>query len=180
MARTHPPRVLPVLTLLLVAIVSACGADGVSAPGSTNLTKTAAPSKWATPPDASTSPNSTNSPRPTNSPTAKQTVNSPAPKPKAIDPAVACARREGNPGEIYVWNSYGSDQPPDAMRLGAGYVWDFGERTCITSTEFALTTNPGLPGFCTKVAKVSDNPGYRVDDVPAHRLKRIIGQSGQC
>ena len=66
------------------------------------------------------------------------------------------------------------------MRLGAGYVWDFGERTCITSTEFALTTNPGLPGFCTKVAKVSANPGYRVDDVPAHRLERTIGQSGHC
>ena len=79
-----------------------------------------------------------------------------------------------------MWNSYGSDQPPDAMRLGAGYVWDFGDGKCITSTEFALTTNPGLPGFCTKVAKVSTNPGYRVDERPAPRLKHVIGKSGDC
>lgn len=93
---------------------------------------------------------------------------------------MACAHRKGNPGEIYVWNSYGSDQPPDAMRLGAGYVWDFGEKECITSTEFALRSNPRLPGFCTEVGKVSANPNYPVDARPARRLSKIIGQRGDC
>ena len=91
-----------------------------------------------------------------------------------------CANRKGNPGEIYVWNSYGSDQPPDAMRLGAGYVWDFGEKECITSTEFALRTNPGLSGLCTEVGKVAVNPGYRVNARPTRRLAKILGQSGDC
>jgi hypothetical protein len=99
---------------------------------------------------------------------------------KVIEPAVACANRKGNPGEIYVWNSYGKDQPPDAIRLGAGFVWDFGAKKCITSTVFALKGNPGLPGYCTEVGKVADNPRYKVDARPARRLAQIIGQRGDC
>lgn len=94
--------------------------------------------------------------------------------------AVACQRRKGNPGEIYVWNSYGNDQSPDAIRLGAGYVWDFGDRICITSTQFALDSNPGLPGYCTEVGKVANNPGYRVNERPAARIPNILGQAGDC
>lgn len=94
--------------------------------------------------------------------------------------AVACRTRKGNPGEIYEWNSYGTDQPPEAIRLGAGYTWDFGDKKCITSTQMALTTNPPLPGYCTEVGKVAANPGYNVDAHPAPRLKNIIGQSGDC
>ncbi len=94
--------------------------------------------------------------------------------------AAQCVRRKGNPGEIYVWNSYGTDQPPDAMRLGGGYVWDFGDKQCITTTEFALSTVPPLDGFCTEVGKVSANPGYRVNARPAPRMPSIIGQAGDC
>lgn len=174
MAPDRPARVLPIFTLLVIAAVSSCGAEDAPAPSSTGITKT--PSATPATRPASSTPTATLTA--THAPTTA--APKPKPKPKPTDPAAACASRKGNPGEIYVWNSYGSDQPPDAMRLGAGYVWNFGDRTCITSTQFALTTNPGLPGFCTKVAKVSANPGYRVDDVPAPRLKHIIGQSGDC
>jgi hypothetical protein len=95
-------------------------------------------------------------------------------------PAAKCASRTGNAGEIYVWNSYGSDQPPDAMRLGGGHVWDFGDKKCLTTTEFALSTVPKLKGFCTEVGKVSANPGYRVNARPAPRIPNIIGQAGDC
>jgi hypothetical protein len=66
------------------------------------------------------------------------------------------------------------------MRLGAGYVWDFGDEECITSMEFALSTNPGLPGYCTEVGRVGANPGYRVDARPAPRIPNIIGAQGDC
>ncbi|WP_162246850.1 PASTA domain-containing protein [Phycicoccus sp. Root101] len=94
--------------------------------------------------------------------------------------AVQCARRGGNAGEIYVWNSYGSDQPPDAMRLGGGYVWDHGRSTCLTSTEFALSTVPRLTGYCTEVGRVSANPRYVVDALPASRIPTIVGRAGDC
>lgn len=97
-----------------------------------------------------------------------------------LPPAVKCQRRKGNPGEIVVWSSYGSDQPPDAMRLGAGYVWNFGDKKCTTPAQVALDTVPPLPGFCVEVGTVAANPGYRVNARPAARLKSIIGQSGDC
>lgn len=98
-----------------------------------------------------------------------------------LTPQAKCVRRSGNPGEIYVWSSYGNDQPPDAMRLGAGYVWDFGEKECVTTTEFALRTVPvSMSGYCSQVGKVADNPGYRVNARPAPRLSNVIGQRGDC
>lgn len=101
--------------------------------------------------------------------------------PKALPPPVKCARKPGNPGEIYVWSSSGNDQPPDAMRLGAGYVWDFGDKECITTTEFALRSVPvGLIGYCSEVGRVSDNPGYPVNARPAPRLASVIGRRGDC
>ena len=122
-------------------------------------------------------PEKSEEPEPTQSPTEPEPTASPSEK---IPPAAACVRRKGNPGEIYVWNSYGTDQPPDAMRLGAGFVWDFGEEECITSTEFALRANPGIQGYCSEVGKVRANPGYRVNQRPADRLANVSGVAGDC
>lgn len=120
-------------------------------------------------------------PEPSEEPEPTESTDEPSASPsEEIPPAAACVRRKGNSGEIYVWNSYGSDQPPDAMRLGAGFVWDFGEEECITSTEFALRGNPGIPGYCTEVGKVRANPGYRVNKRPADRLANVIGVAGDC
>lgn len=66
------------------------------------------------------------------------------------------------------------------MRLGEGYVWDFGKKECITSTEFAVRMQPGVPGFCTEVGKVADNKGYDVKKRPALRLSKVIASSGSC
>lgn len=130
---------------------------------------------------AEADPETTQPPETTPSPTQATTQPPPSASPsQALPPAAACVRREGNPGEIYVWNSYGTDQPPDALRLGAGYVWDFGEEECITSEEFALRGNPSLPGYCTEVAKVAANPYYRLNQRPAPRLRNVTGTAGDC
>jgi len=59
-------------------------------------------------------------------------------------------------------------------------VWDFGEERCITSTEFAVNSNPPLSGFCTQVAPVSVNPGYDPDVRPAPPLRGNTAAKGDC
>lgn len=98
----------------------------------------------------------------------------------ALDPALACTSREGNPGEIFVWHSYGPDQLPDATQLDAGFVWNGDDETCTTSTEFAIAGAQPRPGFCTEVGKVADNPGYDVNVRPAVRLTSVIARTGDC
>ncbi|GAB2732329.1 hypothetical protein [Nocardioides pakistanensis] len=101
-------------------------------------------------------------------------------KPSPLPAPVRCQNRKSNQGEIFVRDTYGADEPPTAMRLGAGWVWDFGEEECITSIEFALRANPGLPGYCTEVGLVRENRGYPVDQRPAPPLPRPIGFAGDC
>jgi hypothetical protein len=67
-----------------------------------------------------------------------------------------------------------------ATRLGGGWVWNFGDKKCITTVEFALLGNPSLQGFCTQVAYASSNPGYNPGAVPAPPLSSVIGTRGDC
>lgn len=94
-------------------------------------------------------------------------------------PAVKCERRSTKAGEILV-RFVTPDEPPYTTRLGSHGVWDHGDEVCLTSMEFALKTDPGLPGVCTQVAYVRDNPGYNEDRVPSARLKHLRGQAGDC
>lgn len=73
-----------------------------------------------------------------------------------------------------------TDDPTTVMRLGGGWVWDWGNKRCITSLRFAIQGNPTLPAHCTQVALVSTNPGYDEDSVPAPRLKKVIAATGSC
>ena len=88
-----------------------------------------------------------------------------APSPKKTptvgeaNPVVTCQSRKSNADEIFV-RHITTDEPPTATRLGSGWVWDFGAKKCITSVEFALLSNPPLPGLCTQVVFVSSNPAY--------------------
>jgi hypothetical protein len=66
------------------------------------------------------------------------------------------------------------------MCLGAGCVWDWGDKQCITTTEFAFRTVALLAGYCTEVGKVADNPRYPVNARPAPRIPNITGQRGDC
>jgi len=66
------------------------------------------------------------------------------------------------------------------MRLGGGWVWNWGDNKCITSVQFAIDANPTMAGFCTQVALVSTNAGYDEDAVPAPRLKKVIALTGSC
>ena len=99
--------------------------------------------------------------------------------PKAVPPAGACGMRPPATGEILV-RMVTTDDPTTVMRLGGGWVWDWGNKRCITSLRFAIQGNPTLPGHCTQVALVSTNPGYDEDAVPAPRLKKVIAATGSC
>ncbi len=86
-------------------------------------------------------------------------------EPKGNEPAVECQNRPSG-DEIFV-RYLTTDEPPTAIRLGGGWVWDFGENECISTVEMALRSNPPLPGFCTQVALVSSEPRYDPNARPA-------------
>ena len=122
------------------------------------------------------------------SPTATKATTSPPPSPKPSatkkpsgDPRIAaCTSRKPKGSEIYVRYITNGDDPPNSVRLGAGYVWNFGEKKCVTSTQFALLTDPGLPGYCTQVGNVNENPGYDENRIPSRPLKVVSGTAGDC
>lgn len=179
MGITRRPRTAAASVLAACAfILSACGESDEAQTAETPSASSESPA--TTPPTQSASASQSPSVTPTETPKPVEKKTKEPTKADENTPAVKCARRKGNPGEIFVWNSYGGDQPADAMRLGAGFVWSFGEKECITTTEFALRTVADLPGYCTEVGKVAANPGYRVNARPAERIPNIVGQRGDC
>ena len=122
------------------------------------------------------------------SPTATKAATSPPPSPRPSatkqpsgDPRIsACSARKPKGGEIYVRYITNGDDPPNSVRLGAGYVWNFRDQKCVNTTQFALLSDPGLPGYCTQVGKVRDNPGYDENRIPSRPLKVLSGSAGDC
>jgi hypothetical protein len=94
--------------------------------------------------------------------------------------AAACESRTTNAGELYTYETFGSDDEPVANRFGGGWIWSFGSHECITTVDFLLRINAPSPGYCTQVGRVADNPGYDVDQRPPSRLNNVIGQAGDC
>lgn len=110
--------------------------------------------------------------------TAPPATTSP-PESAPVTPAVECQSRPPANGEILA-RSITTDEPPWVDPLGGGWVWSFSEEECITSIEMILGANPSLPGFCTQVALVADNPGYDPDQRPAPPLRNVIAVAGDC
>ena len=50
---------------------------------------------------------------------------------------------------------------------------------CAPTLTTWRSTVPTGPGFCTKIAWASDNPGYPIDATPAPPLKHVLGQVGE-
>ena len=150
--------------------VTARNGSAETASGSPSPTPSARPSPASSPPPSPSLPVAA-------SPKAR--AQPPKPSPPETDPVVLCNSRPPATEEIYVrYNT--TDEPPTAIRLGGSWTWDFGEKECITSTEMALRSNPPLPGFCTQVALVSDNPRFDPDVRPAPQLRRVLGTKGDC
>ena len=59
-------------------------------------------------------------------------------------------------------------------------MWNWGDKKCITSVQFAIDANPTMAGFCIQVALVSTDAGYNEDAIPAPRLKKVISATGSC
>jgi hypothetical protein len=143
---------------VLIAVIAGAGCGGSGEPATAHRARPTSPPA---------------SPSLLPSPTPKQT-----PKPTAVEPAVACQSRPAG-DEIFV-RYITTDEPPTAIRLGGGWVWNFGDKKCVTSVEFALASNPQLDGFCTEVGYASANAGYDPDARPAPRLRRIAARRGDC
>lgn len=173
----------PLSTVVAAVILSGCGSasnlpETAVTPAKSNLSSA----------DATQTPTTTHGavvvptvPIPATTPVPVPTSRAPvkAKPSKAISPAAACGMRPPATGEILV-RSVTTDDPPTVLRLGGGWVWNWGDKKCITSVQFAIDANPTMAGFCAQVALASTNVGYDEDAVPAPLLKKIIASTGSC
>ncbi|MDF3284652.1 hypothetical protein [Gordonia sp. N1V] len=75
---------------------------------------------------------------------------------------------------IILWEQW-PNTPADAIEVGS-----MDKTTCEPSIESVEATLPTAPGYCTKLAWATDNPGYDVDMKPAAPLKEVIDTVGDC
>lgn len=166
---------VPIFALLLGGCGTSKPEAGAAGPIAASTASDTRPEPESSAPQTSTSPSPTSLPA-TTTPAPTKKPSQPA---KPLPPAVACQSRPPASDEILV-RSVTTDEPPTVIRLGGGWVWDFGDKKCITSVQMAIMANPMLAGFCTQVALVTTNPGYDEDAIPAPRLKKVIASTGNC
>jgi hypothetical protein len=65
-----------------------------------------------------------------------------------------------------------------AQELGGEWTWDHVTNKCLTSVQSSIATAPTIPGSCTQVGYVDDNPGYDPNATPAKPLKNVVAQAG--
>ena len=69
-------------------------------------------------------------------------------------------------------------EAPIAQELGGEWGWDYTTDKCLTSVQFMMATAPQMPGNCTQVGYVADNPGYDPNATPAAPLAELAAESG--
>lgn len=65
-----------------------------------------------------------------------------------------------------------------AQQLGGEWVWDYALSKCLTSVQMMIATAPMVPGSCTQVGYVADNPGYDANANVAAPLEDVAAQAG--
>lgn len=102
----------------------------------------------------------------------------PSAKPKSTAQAeAACDRRGFASGDIYV-RMLSPGIQWTAQQLGGEWVWNNTLGKCLTSVQMVIATAPMVPGSCTQVGYVADNPGYDPNANVAAPLKQIAEQAG--
>jgi hypothetical protein len=88
-----------------------------------------------------------------------------------------CEARKNASGDIYLrMKSPGTATV--AQELGGEWVWDNSTSKCLTSVQMMIATAPEVPGSCTWVGYVADNPGYDVNATPAAPLRNVVASAG--
>ena len=59
-------------------------------------------------------------------------------------------------------------------------VGDVDGVNCKPTLDTWPASEPTGPGYCSKIAWASDNPGYDADARPASPLKKVIDEVGDC
>jgi hypothetical protein len=65
-----------------------------------------------------------------------------------------------------------------AQELGGGWAWNATLGKCLTSVQMIIATAPMVPGSCTQVGYVADNPDYDPNANVAAPLKQVDTQAG--
>jgi hypothetical protein len=89
----------------------------------------------------------------------------------------ACSKLSTPPGDIYV-RMIQVGQAAVAQQLGGEWVWNAKLDKCLTSMQMVIAAAPQIPGTCTQVGYVADNPGYNPNAKVAAPLKHVAAQAG--
>jgi hypothetical protein len=92
----------------------------------------------------------------------------------------ACQRKESGPpasGDVYL-RTIQPGAPPSTAEYGGEWVWNSTLGKCLTSVQMLIAVAPQVPGYCTQVGYVADNPGYDVNAAGNPPLKHLAAESG--
>jgi hypothetical protein len=96
---------------------------------------------------------------------------------KADSAASRCGARKNASGDIYV-RMKTPGTATVAQQLGGEWVWNVTLGKCLTSVQMMIATAPQVPGSCTWVGYVADNPSYAVNATPAPPLRNVVIAAG--
>jgi hypothetical protein len=88
-----------------------------------------------------------------------------------------CEAKRPASGDIYV-RMQTAGTATVAQQLGGEWVWNVSTGKCLTSVQMMIATAPSVPGACTWVGYVTDNPGYDVNATPAPPLRNVAVAAG--
>lgn len=101
--------------------------------------------------------------------------------PFTVTPSAAGSPEPTSPGcdlptssDLIIW-----DHRP-RLADSAFEIGDADLSACKPSLDTWKAGQPTGPGYCSKIAWASDNPGYDVDVRPALPLKKVIDEVGDC
>lgn len=69
-------------------------------------------------------------------------------------------------------------EAPVAQEIGDEWTWNVSLGKCLTGVQMIIAAAPRVPGTCTQVGYVADNPGYDVNADSAPPLDNVIDQVG--
>ncbi len=69
-------------------------------------------------------------------------------------------------------------EDPVAQEIGDESTWNAVLNKCLTGVQMIIAAAPRVPGTCTQVGYVADNPGYDVNADSAPPLDNVVAQVG--
>lgn len=67
---------------------------------------------------------------------------------------------------------------PDTAQIIASYEWVPAQKKCLDAISYVQAITPTDVPDCNRIARIADNPGYDVHQVPARPLNAVVASFG--